>query len=177
LRQKWRVVEIEKNYKPNKDSKIEDILFFVCSVSECDMLAEELGKKYQDCFTMGLYSNFNSELEKYISNPEKFKELNPKFKRRLFISTNVAESSLTIDGIVYVIDSGLEINVSFKPETSINFMEKKFITQAQMIQRKGRAGRTKPGICFHLYTPKIQESCNKFPIPEIRSIDLKNMIK
>ena len=163
------------NLKDKKSQYIDgDILFFVCSVSECDMLAEELGKKYQDCFTMGLYSNFNSELEKYISNPEKFKELNPKFKRRLFISTNVAESSLTIDGIVYVIDSGLEINVSFKPETNINFMEKKFITQAQIIQRKGRAGRTKPGICFHLYTPKIQESCNKFPIPEIRSIDLKN---
>lgn len=163
------------NLKDKKSPYIDgDILFFVCSVSECDILAEELGQKYQDCFTMGLYSNFNSELEQYISNPEKFKELNPKFKRRLFISTNVAESSLTIDGIVYVIDSGLEISVSFKPETNINFMEKKFITQAQMIQRRGRAGRTKPGICYHLYTPKIQESCNKFPIPEIRSIDLKN---
>jgi HrpA-like RNA helicase len=151
-----------------------DILFFVCTVSECDELAEKLGLMYPDCFTMGLYSGFDSELESYISNPSKYKELNPNYKRRLFVSTNVAESSLTIDGIVYVIDSGLELNVSFNPETNTNQMEKKFVTQAQMTQRKGRAGRTKPGVCYHLYTPQIQESCLKFPLPEIRSIDLKN---
>ena len=164
-------------YKINAKEKdfIEgDILFFVCTISECDELVEKLSLKHKDCFIMGLYSSFDIELEKYISNPEKFKELNPNFKRRLFISTNVAESSLTIDGIVYVIDSGLELNVSFNPEININQMEKKFITQAQMTQRKGRAGRTKPGVCYHLYTPQIQESCLKFPLPEIRSVDLKN---
>jgi len=151
-----------------------DILFFVCTISECNQLAEKLGSKYTDSFVMGLYSGFDSELESYISNPNKFKELNSNFVRRLFISTNVAESSLTIDGIVYVIDSGLELSVSFNPDTDTNVMDKKYITQAQMTQRKGRAGRTKPGICYHLYTPHIQESCLKFPLPEIRSIDLKN---
>jgi HrpA-like RNA helicase len=151
-----------------------DILFFVCTVSECNKLAEELSNLYPECFTMGLYSGFDSELEQYISSPDKFKELNKKFKRRLFISTNVAESSLTIDGIVYVIDSGLELNVKFNPETNTNVMSKNFITQAQMTQRKGRAGRTKPGVCFHLYTPLQQESALKFPEPEIKCIDLKN---
>jgi HrpA-like RNA helicase len=165
---------IQKINLREKDFNEGDILFFVCTISECNDLAEKLGSKYPDCFTMGLYSGFDSELEPYISNPEKFKELNPKFKRRLFVSTNVAESSLTIDGIVYVIDSGLELNVSFNPETNTNIMQKKFITQAQMTQRKGRAGRTKPGVCYHLYTPQIQESSLKFPLPEIRSIDLKN---
>lgn len=151
-----------------------DILFFVCTVSECDGLAQELGSIYSDCFVMGLYSGFDSELEQYISSPDKFKELNPRFKRRIFVSTNVAESSLTIDGIVYVIDSGLELNVRFNPESNTNVMTKNFITQAQMTQRKGRAGRTKPGVCFHLYTPQEQSNTTIYPEPEIKCIDLKN---
>jgi len=151
-----------------------DILFFVCTVLECDNLAEELGLAYSDCFVMGLYSGFDPELEQYISSPDKFKELNSKFKRRIFISTNVAESSLTIDGIVYVIDSGLELSVKFNPETNTNIMTKNFITQAQMTQRKGRAGRTKPGVCFHLYTPQEQSNTLKYPEPEIKCIDIKN---
>ena len=165
---------IQKINLGDKDFIEGDILFFVCTVSECDEISNKLGKFHQDCFTMGLYSGFDIELEQYITNPNKIKELNPNYKRRIFVSTNVAESSLTIDGIVYVIDSGLELNVSFLPDTNINNMEKKFITQAQMTQRKGRAGRTKPGVCYHLYTPQIQESCLKFPLPEIRSIDIKN---
>ena len=151
-----------------------DILFFVCTVSECVKLAEKLEELYPDCFTMGLYSGFDSELEQYISDPNKFQELNSKYKRRLFVSTNVAESSLTIDGIVYVIDSGLELGVKFDPKTNVNRMEKSFITQAQMTQRRGRAGRTKPGVCYHLYTPKQQEFALLFPEPEIKRIDLKN---
>ena len=123
---------------------------------------------------MGLYSGFDSELESYISNPNKFKELNSNFKRRLFVSTNVAESSLTIDGIVYVIDSGLELSVKFDPHTNTNIMKKNFITQAQMTQRKGRAGRTKPGVCFHLYTPQEESNVIKYPEPEIKCIDIKN---
>ena len=160
--------------KGNKEYIEGDILFFVCTVSECNNLAEELSLIYNDCFVMGLYSSFDTELEKYISSPDKFKELNPKFKRRIFISTNVAESSLTIDGIVYVIDSGLELSVKFNPKSNTNIMGKNFITQAQMTQRKGRAGRTKPGVCFHLYTPNEQSNTLKYPEPEIKRIDLKN---
>jgi len=151
-----------------------DILFFVCTISECDDLAVKLGELHPDCFTMGLYSGFDSELEPYISEPNKYKELNSKYKRRLFVSTNVAESSLTIDGIVYVIDSGLEIGVKFDPLTDVNRMTKGFVTLAQMTQRKGRAGRTKPGVCYHLYTPQQMEHTIKFPEPEIKCIDLKN---
>lgn len=151
-----------------------DILFFVCTISECDKLTEELSNLYTDCFIMGLYSGFNKELEQYITNPFKYKEINSNYKRRVFISTNVAESSLTIDGIVYVIDSGLEINVKFDPVSNINVMNKNFITQAQMIQRKGRAGRTKPGFCYHLYTPNEEFKSLKFPEPEIKCVDLKN---
>ncbi len=159
----------------SKDLPEGDILFFVCTVRECNEVAAELGTKYPDSFTMGLYSGFDPELEQYISSPEKYRELNPSFKRRIFVSTNVAESSLTIDGIVYVIDSGLELSVKYNPEHKINIMTKHFITKAQMSQRKGRAGRTKSGYCYKLYTPKEEESSIDFPDPEIKQIDLKNV--
>jgi pre-mRNA-splicing factor ATP-dependent RNA helicase DHX15/PRP43 len=152
-----------------------DILFFVCTIRECNEIAELLGTKCPDSFTMGLYSGFEPELEQYISNPEKYLELNPNFVRRIFVSTNVAESSLTIDGIVYVVDSGLELSVKYDPERKINIMSKHFITKAQMAQRKGRAGRTKLGYCYKLYTPKEEESAIDFPDPEIKQIDLKNV--
>ena len=164
----------QDNYD-DQDEWIEgDILFFVCTISECDQLANELGKLFPDCFTMGLYSGLEPKMEQYISSPDKYKELDKNYKRRLFISTNVAESSLTIDGIVYVIDSGLELLVKFDPESNTNIMTKNFITQAQMTQRKGRAGRTKPGVCYHLYTPREQDFAIKYPEPEIKRVDLKN---
>ena len=87
----------------------------------------------------------------------------------------MAESSLTIDGIVYVVDSGLEIAVKYEPKKQINVMEKRFITKAQMTQRKGRAGRTKAGFCYKIYTPKDEENAVDFPEPEIKKIDLKNV--
>ncbi len=171
---KTQIIEIVQKIKSNELPE-GDILFFVCTVKECDEIAAEIGKQIPDSFTMGLYSGFDPELEQYISSPIKYKELNPNFKRRIFISTNVAESSLTIDGIVYVIDSGLELSVKYDPVNKINVMTKNFITKAQMSQRKGRAGRTKPGYCYKLYTPKNEESCLDFPEPEIKQIDLKNL--
>jgi HrpA-like RNA helicase len=151
-----------------------DILFFVCTIAECDIIAKELSETLKDCFIMPLYSSYNKDLEIYLSSPDKYKELNSNYKRRIFISTNVAESSLTIDGIVYVIDSGLELSVNFDPTKNINSMSKHLITQAQMTQRKGRAGRTKPGICYHLYTNEDQNNAALYPEPEIKTVDLKN---
>lgn len=161
----------------SKDKKFPegDILFFVCTISECDEMTLEIGKIIKDAFVMAIYSGFNSELEPYVSNPEKFKELNSNYKRRIFISTNVAESSLTIDGIGYVIDSGLEMSVKYDPNRKFNVMNKNIITKAQISQRKGRAGRTKEGTCYHLYTPEQEELAKDFPDPEILREDIKNL--
>ena len=72
--------------------------------------------------------------------------------QRIIIATNVAESSLTVDGIKYVIDSGYELLSYYNPDKRGRVLEKGLITQAQAKQRMGRAGRTAPGICYHLYT-------------------------
>ena len=161
----------------SKDKKFPegDILFFVCTVSECVKQTLNISTLIKDSFVMGVYSGFDQELEPYLSNPNKYQELNPNYKRRIFISTNVAESSLTIDGISYVIDSGLAMSVKYDPVKKFNIMSKNIITKAQISQRKGRAGRTKPGICYHLYTPLEEELAKDFPDPEILREDMKNL--
>jgi HrpA-like RNA helicase len=152
-----------------------DILFFVCTVSECNEMTLKISELLKDCFVMAVYSGFDKELEPYLSNPNKYKELNKNYKRRIFVSTNVAESSLTIDGITWVIDAGLEMIVKYDPVKKCNVMNKNIITKAQISQRKGRAGRTKAGYCYHLYTPEQEKSARDFPEPEILKEDLKNV--
>ncbi len=162
-----------KNIKNDKNTG--DILFFVTTVQECNEISEKLTETIKTAFIMPLYSGFPSDLEPYINDQLKYKELNSNFTRRIFISTNVAESSLTIDGIVYVIDSGLEISVKYDPKKKINVMNKNIITKAQISQRKGRSGRTQNGYCFHLYTEEEEKNAIDFPDPEIKKIDIKNL--
>ena len=174
-------IKIIKEIVNNKNKKIKnnkntgDILFFVTTIQECNEVSEKLSETIQTAFIMPLYSGFPSELEPYINDQLKYKELNQNFTRRIFVSTNVAESSLTIDGIVYVIDSGLEISVKYDPKKKINVMNKNIITKAQISQRKGRSGRTQNGYCFHLYTEVEEKNAINFPDPEIKKIDIKNL--
>ena len=165
----------KKNKKIKNNKNTGDILFFVTTIQECNEVSEKLSETIQTAFIMPLYSGFPSELEPYINDQLKYKELNQNFTRRIFVSTNVAESSLTIDGIVYVIDSGLEISVKYDPKKKINVMNKNIITKAQISQRKGRSGRTQNGYCFHLYTEDEEKNAINFPDPEIKKIDIKNL--
>jgi HrpA-like RNA helicase len=164
-----------KSKKIKNDKKTGDILFFVTTIQECNEISEKLTETIKTAFIMPLFSGFPSELEPYINDQSKYKELNSDFTRRIFISTNVAESSLTIDGIVYVIDSGLEISVKYDSKKKINVMDKNIITKAQISQRKGRSGRTQNGYCFHLYTEEEEKNAIDFPDPEIKKIDIKNL--
>lgn len=171
------IERVEQIIKDINNKKVEegDILFFVTSVAECMQTAEKIEEKTKDSFVMALYSNYPQELKPYITNPLEYKHLNKNYKRRIFVATNVAESSITLDGITFVVDSGLEINVYYNPKRKINVMNKQLISQAQMKQRKGRAGRTRAGYCYHLYTKNELETAIHFPEPEIKVIDLKNI--
>ena len=158
--------EIEKNYKPNKDSKIEDILFFVCSKNETEDVKDQLKLKYPEYEIISVYSGITAEQQNKIQN----KENND---RRILISTNVAESSLTVDGIKFVIDSGFEIFSYDEAKTGAKVIDKQLITKAQAMQRMGRAGRTQPGLCYHLYTEdEFNNYMKKFPEPSIRTTDI-----
>ena len=138
-----------------------DILFFVTSSSEafemCRKLQEELGKKNikltqnDNVFCVEVFAGMNPDNQKLAQDRDLYKTKG-NYGRKVVIATNVAESSLTIDGIKFVIDSGFELKSSYDPDHRARRLDRKLITNAQAKQRMGRAGRTEPGVCYHLYT-------------------------
>ncbi|KIJ54301.1 hypothetical protein M422DRAFT_25225 [Sphaerobolus stellatus SS14] len=97
-------------------------------------------------------------------------------KRKIVVSTNVAETSITIDDVVYVIDTGKVKETSYDPETGLSALTETWVTKAAARQRRGRAGRVKPGECYKLYTVKQeQETMGDFPVPEILRVPLESL--
>jgi HrpA-like RNA helicase len=147
------------------------ILFFVTSVNEtndtCDTL--NVDKSFKDThICVPVFSGMNEDEQKKATDKEYYRQFVGPNGRKIIITTNVAESSLTIDGISYVIDSGLELKSRYDPIDRIDILEKGFITQAQAKQRMGRTGRTGPGTCYHLYTEKVFNNMEGYPLPSIK---------
>ncbi|MDA7866726.1 DEAD/DEAH box helicase [Verrucomicrobia bacterium] len=97
-------------------------------------------------------------------------------RRKVIIATNVAESSITIQGVLFVVDSGLARVARFDAETGLNSLEIEEISQASADQRSGRAGRTAPGICYRLWTESGQ--LNRLPqtTPEVQRTELSEIV-
>ena len=92
----------------------------------------------------------------------------PRGYRKCILSTNVAEASVTLDGIVYVIDSGFVKLKAYSPLTSLERLIVTSISQASAQQRAGRAGRTRPGKVYRLYTEEAYKSLPPNSIPEMQ---------
>lgn len=95
-------------------------------------------------------------------------------KRKLILSTNVAESSVTIDGVVAVIDAGLARVAGHSPWSGLPTLTVTRISQASAIQRAGRAGRTQPGRCLRLYTAQDFNARPAHDAPEVQRLDLSD---
>ena len=92
--------------------------------------------------------------------------------RKVVVSTNIAETSLTIDGIVYVIDPGFSKQKVYNPRIRVESLLVSPISKASAKQRAGRAGRTRPGKCFRLYTEKsFKGELQEQTYPEILRCD------
>lgn len=100
----------------------------------------------------------------------------PEGHRKVILSTNIAETSVTISGIKYVIDSGLVKIKSFNPLTGIEVLGTTPISKAQALQRSGRAGRESEGACFRLYTEDDFFKLKDSPVAEIRRADLSSVV-
>lgn len=98
--------------------------------------------------------------------------LQPSAQRKVVLATNVAETSITIEGVTAVVDSGLARRQQFDPAIGINHLELGRISRAAADQRAGRAGRTGPGICLRLWTEREQRGMSDFEIPEVLRVDL-----
>lgn len=97
-------------------------------------------------------------------------------QRKVIVSTNVAETSLTIDGVTLVVDSGLARVARYDPHRGINTLLIEKISRASADQRAGRAGRTAPGICLRMWNERDHERRAARDIPEIRRLDLAETV-
>jgi len=107
---------------------------------------------------------------------ERVFEKAPLFKTKVVISTNIAETSVTIDGVTSVIDSGLAKLNYYNPKTFTSSLIETPISKASCNQRKGRAGRTKPGTCYRLYSRSDFEDRPLFTTEEIYRTDLTEVL-
>ncbi|MBA4313452.1 MAG: ATP-dependent helicase HrpB [Chlorobiaceae bacterium] len=97
-------------------------------------------------------------------------------KRKVILSTSIAETSLTIDGVRVVIDSGLSRVPKFDPRRGMSGLVTVPVSQSSADQRRGRAGRQQPGVCYRLWTEQHHPQLQKFSQPEILSIDLAPLV-
>ena len=163
-----------------------DIIFFITSSNEaftlCKMLNNYLQKEKEtkckitckgDVYCVEVFAGMDSNKQILAQDKDLYKE--NRYNRKVVMATNVAESSLTINGVKYVIDVGYEFKSTFDFENRARKLDRELISQAQAKQRMGRAGRTESGICYHLYTEDdFNNNMEKFPQPEIRTSDITN---
>ncbi|MCG8568895.1 MAG: ATP-dependent RNA helicase, partial [Spirochaetes bacterium] len=97
-------------------------------------------------------------------------------KRKVVVATNIAETSITIDGIIHVIDPGFCKMNYYNPRTFTSFLETKMISQASCNQRSGRAGRTAPGIVYRLFSEEDYQAREEFTKEEIYRTDLSEVV-
>ncbi len=96
--------------------------------------------------------------------------------RKIVLATNIAETSLTIEGISCVIDSGLERILEYNPSSGMNTLKTQFISQDSAEQRSGRAGRLSAGVCYRLWTAQQQQRLVKHSLAEILHSDLSTLV-
>lgn len=155
-----------------------DILLFLTGQEEIDSAAEvlyervkALGPQVPDLIILPCYAALPSEMQSKIFEPP------PPGARKCVIATNIAETSLTIDGVYYVIDPGFSKQNAYDPKLGMDSLIVTPISQAQANQRKGRAGRTGPGKCYRLYTElAFRNEMLPNPIPEIQRTNLASTI-
>ena len=115
-------------------------------------------------------------LHSSVSNEEQDRALRPSRERKIILATNIAETSLTIDGVRTVIDSGLARVLVNDPRLGIDRLEVRRISRASANQRAGRAGRTAAGLCVRLWTRDEDAALEETTPPEVERIDLASTL-
>lgn len=166
------VFQIHKSQGPG------DILVFLTGQEEIESMEEMLqnitrkaGNLFAELVIAPIYANLPSDLQAKIFEPT------PQGARKVVLATNIAETSLTIDGIYFVIDPGFVKENVYNPKTGMESLITTPISRAAANQRKGRAGRVGPGKCFRLFTKwaflnELEESTT----PEIQRTNLNSVV-
>lgn len=148
------------------------ILVFLPGVAEIHILLDRLAASYRfggpsSDWLLALHSSVASVDQKkvFLRPPEKI--------RKVIIATNIAETSITIDDVVYVFDCGRHKENRYNSQKKLSSMVEDWISQANARQRRGRAGRVKPGICYSLYTRhRYEKLMRPYQVPEMQRMPL-----
>ena len=155
-----------------------DILVFLTGQDEIEAaeqniteISRKLGSRVPELVICPIYANLPSELQAKIFEPT------PEGARKVVLATNIAETSLTIDGIVYVIDPGFVKENIYNPATGMSKLVAVPCSRASANQRSGRAGRVGPGKCFRLYTKwAFMNEMEESTTPEIQRTNLNGVV-
>jgi pre-mRNA-splicing factor ATP-dependent RNA helicase DHX16 len=155
-----------------------DILVFLTGQEEIETVMEQLatrtkglGSKIRELMVAPIYAQLPSDMQAKIF------EKPPDGGRKVVLGTNIAETSLTIDGICYVIDTGFHKQKSYNPRRGMESLVVQPVSKAAANQRAGRAGRTQPGKCFRLYTNwSYMNELDAVPTPEIQRTNMNDVV-
>lgn len=154
-----------------------DILVFCTGQEEIESVVRharetrlQLDPEEQNILALPLYAALPSSLQLKVFEPT------PKGWRKVIFSTNIAETSITIPGIKYVVDTGVVKERTYQPETGLEVLKVRKISKAQASQRAGRAGRECSGVCYRLYTKVQYEAMREHGVPEIQRCSLAGVV-
>ena len=155
-----------------------DVLVFLTGQEEIETAQElltertrKLGSKIKELVIVPIYANLPSDMQAKVFEPT------PPGARKVVLATNIAETSLTIDNIIYVIDPGFNKQNSYNARTGMESLIVVPVSKASANQRAGRAGRVAAGKCFRLYTAwAYQHELEQNTVPEIQRVNLGNVV-
>ncbi|XP_021293526.1 probable pre-mRNA-splicing factor ATP-dependent RNA helicase DEAH4 isoform X1 [Herrania umbratica] len=156
-----------------------DVLIFMTGQDDIEKLVLKLEDKVRsleegscmDAIILPLHGSLPPEMQVRVFSPP------PPNCRRFIVATNIAETSLTVDGVVYVIDSGYVKQRQYNPATGMYSLDVVQVSKVQANQRAGRAGRTRPGKCYRLYPSRVyNDEFLDVTVPEIQRSSLAGSV-
>ncbi|KAG7498428.1 3-5 RNA helicase YTHDC2 isoform X1 [Solea senegalensis] len=168
---------------------IMDLLHYICSTT-CDGSVLIFVADYSHI--VSLKYRIQREDQRFVAISERFQmfsvysdtqtldhktvmDASPPGVRKIILSTNIAETSITISDVVFVIDSGKIKETSFDSISHVSMLKTVWISKASALQRKGRAGRCRPGICFHLFSRHRLNNMVDFKVPQLLQMPLQGL--
>ncbi|KAL2753890.1 hypothetical protein ACRALDRAFT_2043028 [Sodiomyces alcalophilus JCM 7366] len=157
-------IDLELSYS----EKSGGILVFLPGVAEINHICRALSGN-SSLYVLPLHASLETKEQKRVFGRP------PPGRRKVVVATNVAETSITIDDIVAVVDSGKVKQTTFDPQNNMRKLEETWASLAACKQRRGRAGRIQAGKCYKLFTRRLEQQMAERPEPEIRRVPLEQM--
>ena len=136
-------------------------------LADCEQLATEGQKEMRVC---QFFAALPSHCQQKVFEPA------PSGTRKVVLSTNIAETSITLPGVKYVVDTGVVKARGYNPQLGLDYLLVQPVSKAQARQRAGRSGRECPGQCYRLYTEESFEALLEHSIPEIQRCSLASVV-